>query len=332
MAKRKLQVFISSTFTDLVAERQAAVEAVLKAGHIPAGMELFTSGDVSQLSTIKRWIDDSDVYMLILGGRYGSIEPTTGISYTELEYDYARQQGKASFAIVITEGFLADKVKSLGTSAVELQEPKSLGLFREKVLGNISAFFSDLKDIRLTVYESLSEIDANLVDGGWLPASDFEDTKPLHAEIAKLKAQLEVAKSAPTQAKKAQTSSGIMNDDETTELVSLFGVIEVTIPDELLPDDDKANNKRDLLSLFVKNSAVLTAGVTNSMQADDVENFLYHSVCPKLMVHGLVDNEKVVGVRYRRSFVNERGRSFLANTERRLNRKKLEAKNNGSDN
>jgi hypothetical protein len=69
--KRKLQVFVSSTFTDMLLERQAAVDAILRAGHIPAGMELFAAGDESQLETIRRWIDDSDVFMLILGGRYG---------------------------------------------------------------------------------------------------------------------------------------------------------------------------------------------------------------------------------------------------------------------
>ena len=34
--KRRFQVFVSSTFTDLQEERQAAVEAILSAGHIPA--------------------------------------------------------------------------------------------------------------------------------------------------------------------------------------------------------------------------------------------------------------------------------------------------------
>lgn len=71
---KKLQVFVSSTYTDLIEERQAAVEAILDAGHIPAGMELFKAGNESQLKTIYKWIDQSDVYMLILGGRYGSIE------------------------------------------------------------------------------------------------------------------------------------------------------------------------------------------------------------------------------------------------------------------
>jgi len=82
--KKKLQVFISSTYSDLREERQAAVEAVLTAGHIPAGMELFSAGDETQMSVIRRWIDESDVFMLILGGRYGSIERKTMKSYTQL--------------------------------------------------------------------------------------------------------------------------------------------------------------------------------------------------------------------------------------------------------
>jgi hypothetical protein len=64
--KKKLQVFVSSTYSDLKEERQAAVEAILSAGHIPAGMELFAAGDESQMEVIKRWIDDSDVFLLIL--------------------------------------------------------------------------------------------------------------------------------------------------------------------------------------------------------------------------------------------------------------------------
>jgi len=53
-AKKKLQVFVSSTYLDLKNERQAAVEAILKAGHIPAGMELFAAGNESQFETIRR--------------------------------------------------------------------------------------------------------------------------------------------------------------------------------------------------------------------------------------------------------------------------------------
>ena len=139
--KRKLQVFISSTYSDLIEERQAAVAAILKAGHIPAGMELFTAGDKSQMKIIERWIDESDVFMLILGGRYGSIEPTTGLSYTELEYDYAFQQGKPSFAVVISEEALEAKVKARGTDVIEKKNQKELEQFRKKSRQNLILLF-----------------------------------------------------------------------------------------------------------------------------------------------------------------------------------------------
>lgn len=128
--KRRLQVFVSSTFTDLLDERQAAVAAILKSGHIPAGMELFNAGDKSQLDTIKSWIDESDVYMLILGGRYGSVEPVSGKSYTELEFDYAISKGKPVFAVVIAEDALELRVKSAGSSVLELSNPGMLKEFR----------------------------------------------------------------------------------------------------------------------------------------------------------------------------------------------------------
>ena len=38
---------------------------------------------------IKQVIDLCDYYVLIIGARYGSLNETTGLSYTEMEYDYA---------------------------------------------------------------------------------------------------------------------------------------------------------------------------------------------------------------------------------------------------
>jgi hypothetical protein len=110
MRERRLQVFVSSTYTDMIDERKAAVEAILEAGHIPAGMELFTAGDIAQWSFIKRWIQDSDVYMLIAGGRYGSVSPGKKKSYTELVYEFARQVKKPMFSVVASEAFIKQKV------------------------------------------------------------------------------------------------------------------------------------------------------------------------------------------------------------------------------
>lgn len=155
--KKKLQVFISSTYTDMIEERQAAVSAVLNAGHIPAGMELFKSGDQSQKTTIMRWIQESDAYMLILGGRYGSIDEETGKSYTHWEYDYAGELGKRRFAIVIDEKKLLEKARENPDFLERLNYAKYMD-FKGQVLGHISKFYEDIKDIRLTTMESLRNL------------------------------------------------------------------------------------------------------------------------------------------------------------------------------
>jgi Domain of unknown function (DUF4062) len=120
---KKLQVFVSSTYTDLREERQAAVEAILTAGHIPAGMELFTAGDESQMETIKRWIAESDVFLLILGGRYGSLERQSGKSYIECEYDYAMSMNRPLFACVVKDEAQRERVKHYGLDIVEQENP-----------------------------------------------------------------------------------------------------------------------------------------------------------------------------------------------------------------
>src|SRR3954447_11068713 len=89
---KRYQVFISSTFTDLIDERREVTQALLEMDCLPAGMELFPAGDTDQWTLIKRVIEQSDYYLVIVGGRYGSTTEE-GISYTEKEYDYAVEIG-----------------------------------------------------------------------------------------------------------------------------------------------------------------------------------------------------------------------------------------------
>jgi hypothetical protein len=94
---KKYQVFVSSTFRDLADERQTAIRNILDLGHVPAGMELFPAADTEQLTYIKKVIDQCDYYVLIMGGRYGSMD-NAGVSFTEREYDYAVDMGKIVLA------------------------------------------------------------------------------------------------------------------------------------------------------------------------------------------------------------------------------------------
>ena len=51
------------------------------------------TSSLSQWEYIKKMIDMSDYYLLIVAGKYGSIDPEENISYTEKEYRYAVKSG-----------------------------------------------------------------------------------------------------------------------------------------------------------------------------------------------------------------------------------------------
>ncbi len=193
MKPRKLQVFISSTYENLKAERQAAVMAILEFGHIPAGMELFAAGDAEQLKVIKRWIDESDVFLLILGREYGSIEPISNKSYIQLEYEHAIATRKPFFAIVMHDEILGD----VHTNITDLKHQNMFISFRTDVLTRMVAFWKDYKDIKLGIVASLSEIERREIKG-WIRESgiNYELISEQLAEANKKNTELQLRLSA----------------------------------------------------------------------------------------------------------------------------------------
>jgi len=89
MSLKKYQVFISSTFEDLKEERRQATKSLIKGDCIPVGMEFFNASSQPQFTIVKKFLDTTDYLVLIIGKKYGSVSSSTGISYTEMEYDYA---------------------------------------------------------------------------------------------------------------------------------------------------------------------------------------------------------------------------------------------------
>lgn len=118
----KYQVFISSTFTDLQDARSKVTWEVLKAGHIPVGMENFSAADERGWRTIQRTIDTSDYYVLIVGGRYGSIDNSIGMSWTEREYRYAKEKSVPVLAFVRDDSYITKDKVDRGDAAERLNE------------------------------------------------------------------------------------------------------------------------------------------------------------------------------------------------------------------
>jgi hypothetical protein len=125
---RRYQVFVSSTYTDLVEERKHAMHALLETKCIPSGMEMFPAAGTDQMNLIKGVIDDCDYYVIIVAGKYGSCGPR-GASYTEMEFDYAVSSKKPILAF-----FHSDIKKLTGEKLEENDTSRTkLSAFTQKV-------------------------------------------------------------------------------------------------------------------------------------------------------------------------------------------------------
>lgn len=170
--KKKLMVFVSSTYTDLKEERQAAVSAILKSGHIPGGMELFTAGDYSQQEIIKQWIEQSDAFLLIIGGRYGSLLPSKDKSYTHWEYDYAGEIKKPRLVLILKDDAIQRKIEKIGyKDAMEQDNLQEYKNFVSMIKENKLIFpIEDSKDIEIGIRDFLKEIEQDPKLMGWVSA------------------------------------------------------------------------------------------------------------------------------------------------------------------
>jgi hypothetical protein len=160
---KRYQVFISSTYADLQQERRAVIQTVIESSCIPAGMELFPAADEAQLTFIKRVIDDCDYYLLIIGGRYGSVNES-GISYTEQEYDYAVARGLKVIALLHKN----PEEIPLGKSEKDPVLRGMLQKFREKVSkGRLVKFWENAPELPGLVALSLAHVMRASPAVGW---------------------------------------------------------------------------------------------------------------------------------------------------------------------
>lgn len=162
----RYQVFISSTYADLKDERRAVIQTVINANCIPAGMELFPAADEKQLQFIKRVIDDCDYYLLIVGGRYGSVDKR-GISYTEREYEYAVK--KKLRVITLIHGS-PDEIP-FGKSENDPKLRKRLEKFKTRIRsGRLVKYWNSSADLPTLVAVSLANAIRQYPAIGWVRA------------------------------------------------------------------------------------------------------------------------------------------------------------------
>lgn len=166
----KYQVFVSSTYRDLSDERDLVIKAILEMGHIPVGMEMFSAADEEQWNIIKKQIDQSDYYVVIIAHRYGTCD-SLGLGYTEKEYDYAVSQGIPALGFILEEGISWPKDKS----DIDRSVLKKIKSFKEKIKSKPVSFWKNGEDLYGRCSISLMKAFNAYPREGWVRASKVQD-------------------------------------------------------------------------------------------------------------------------------------------------------------
>lgn len=179
MTEKKYQVFISSTYKDLKDERENIIKSILEMYHIPIGMEMFSAEDEDQWEIIRRTIEISDYYILILGLRYGS-KTSDNISFTQKEYEYALEKKIPILAFILDDNAPLSKDKRDDN----LDEINS---FRNLVLKNskMAQFWQNTDELIKNVSISLTKQIMQKPSIGWV-RGDKVISEELSKELTKL--------------------------------------------------------------------------------------------------------------------------------------------------
>lgn len=206
--EKRYQVFVSSTYTDLLEARQEVMQALLESDCIPAGMELFPAADDDQWTLIKRVIDDCDYCIVIIAGRYGSVGPEEK-SFTQLEYEYAISRKKPVIAFLHKE---PGKLPADDTEK-DPEQAKKLEDFRQLAKRKMVRYWTTPADLGAVAGRSLAKLIKSHPATGWVKADSppsqeaTQEIQELKGQVAELKRALKTA-STTAQKKTAPLAHG----------------------------------------------------------------------------------------------------------------------------
>lgn len=160
--KKKYQIFISSTYQDLSIYRNVVADEIAFLGHIPAGMENFTACGEQLETYIKHVIDESDYYLLIIGQRFGtSLPKNKNISYTMMEYEYAKSKGMRIIPLIY------NGTQVLVGNDLDVNK-KRFDQFVAQVSKTVVQYFKDEKELIRVVTKALESEIKNHPQKGWV--------------------------------------------------------------------------------------------------------------------------------------------------------------------
>lgn len=181
MDDKKYQVFVSSTYVDLIEARKKIIETVLSLYHFPVGMEMFSADDAEQWEIIRETIEKSDYYVVIIGHKYGSVSDG-GVSYTEKEYDYARLLNIPVLAFIRDRNSFTQPHEREGEPA----KIERLDMFIEKAKASkVCDFWNSIDDLATKVAIALPKAMRRTPRTGWV-RGDRSNSKEVSEALAEL--------------------------------------------------------------------------------------------------------------------------------------------------
>jgi hypothetical protein len=149
------RIYISSTYVDLITEREAAAQAIRRLGHLAIAMEDYVATDQRPVDKCLQDVKRCDAYVGIFAWRYGYIPEGYDKSISHLEYETAKNAGipclifltdqKAKWPVeYVTTGEERIKIDQLRS---ELKKEYIVSFFKnaDELGGLVSAAVSKLK-------------------------------------------------------------------------------------------------------------------------------------------------------------------------------------------
>ncbi len=223
---RKYQVFISSTWEDLIDERKEVIETLWKTNCIPSAMEQFPATEGDKWEFIKSRIDECDYFIIIVAGRYGSCD-NEGLSFTEKEYNYAESIKKPILRFIHKDSdkLTGNKIESTDAGKEKLEK------FKKKLKnGQLVNDWEDKHELSKKMILSIFELNKNYPEAGWIRSNTvtkpedyilyLEENKKLNETLCYLNEKL---KKAENNIKIEENVSDLSSNDDThTEEIVVF--------------------------------------------------------------------------------------------------------------
>lgn len=150
-----MRVYLSSTLNDLGPEREAVRKAL--GGHCTV-VESYTADERSVRESCLADVAGCDLYIGIIGGRYGFIPPGESFSITELEYLQAREHKLPTFIFIKDDDVILKRFHDAGTQE---NPPERIESFRQRVNNGTEEVG------RPTIFKTPEDLRADVVSALW---------------------------------------------------------------------------------------------------------------------------------------------------------------------